>query len=207
MTETPIITDSTPESDDAVNHAAYMLLEKVEGEISQRAVESFEDCREIISDWVLDECNVLDLDLDQKLGLVEDHADEFDLFFDSADIDTIRMQIISRSAEVVQHLAEEKAQEAYQDLERFMGEHGFVFSDLRSSNYFEWSPHRSEHWVGERCTVYVYRNVEGIDVDIWEYQLLDDRVIYLERGVSARTRVEVKEKSTAGSDGSSSDPS
>ncbi len=180
MTEILSIEYYSPATEAAIDHATTFLLERAEWLISEQKAETLSDCYETIQDNMLDEFVVINLNLDEQLGLIEDHAEEYSLKLDSMDIDSIRSQICSHAAQIIARLAEERAIELYEEFESFIDDHDLEFSNVTNCNPFDWASHVREKRVGDRCTVYQYRDVEGVNVDIWEYELKPKCMIYLE---------------------------
>jgi hypothetical protein len=56
---------------------------------------------------------------------------------------------------------------------------------MTRENHYGELPHHAERSEGEQCSVYGYRCVEGIDVDIYEYRVAAGFTVFFEKRVCA----------------------
>ena len=180
MNETPCPHDqSSPEVREAIETYAHRLLEHIQYPAQNRPAVDLDAFREELSTLLcLDGTEVLGLDLDQQLGLVEDYADELDLQLDSADIDRLRFQVASLAAQVVARLGEERARELLLDLERFMNRRDLDLESLTMVNHLSIVAHQSERTESDGTTVYEYRGLDGVDIDVYETRLAGGPVYF-----------------------------
>jgi hypothetical protein len=167
---------------DAIDAQTWSLLDQVLPH--GKRIESIEDVREQLGDLLqLDGTEAIDLSLEDRLNLIEEHAAGLDLGIGTVSADTLRIRIEELACVIISRLGEERAQEALQDLERFVDEQDLRASDMTRENHYEELPHNAERSEGEQCTVYEYRCVEGLDVDIYAYHVGAGFIIYFEKRV------------------------
>lgn len=166
---------------DAIDAQTAYLLDQVLQH--GKSIESIEDVREQLGDLLqLDGTEAIDLSLDDKLHLIEEHATDLDLGIGTVSTDTLRIRIEELACMIIARLGEERANEALQDLERFVDEHDLRISDMTRENHYGHLPHQAERSEGEQCTVYEYRCVEGLDVDVYAYSV-GGFTVYFEKRV------------------------
>jgi hypothetical protein len=161
--------ERSPETREAVEAHTRQLLEQVLDRLTYHRVETVAECREQLSDLLcVDGTEIVGMSLDEQLDLVEEHAADLDLRLASVDIESLRAQVETLAAHTVHALGEEQAAELLLDLEDFMTRHGLEVTDMISGNHLGHLPHRSERDEADGCVVYEYRNVDGLDVDVYE---------------------------------------
>ncbi len=154
---------------EAVDTACSRQLELVQDRLRYDNRATIEECREAAEDWYVDECLILDLDLDDRLALLESHAADYGLELGAVTLEELRSRIETMTAMVVGYLGEERARDAFREIEELLDEKDLPFEDLLADNPYELFRHYAERdeppWQ-----VYEYRNLEGegIHVDLYE---------------------------------------
>ena len=160
----------SPAAEEAINTARDRQLEAVQDQLERQQLRYFTECYEIIRDWVLDECLVIDLDVEQCLRLIEEHTDELDLEIGPVTPAELRRRIDTLAAMIVHQVGEQRAHEAMQEVEEFLEERDLELADLRLHNPFAALAHAEEEDEGD-WYVYRYSNPDGAnqDVNVYEY--------------------------------------
>ncbi|MCB1055060.1 MAG: hypothetical protein KDD11_06055 [Acidobacteria bacterium] len=164
-------------ANDAVDTACARQLELIEYRLRYDPRATLEECREALEDWSVDECLVLDLDLDDQLTLLENYGDDYGIDLAGVTLDDLRTRIESLSALVVTYLGEDRARSAFQEVEDLLEEHDLSLDSLLPDNPYSCFPHHAERdeppWQ-----VYEYRNLEGegIDADVYELEVAGVRL-------------------------------
>lgn len=159
---------------DAVDTACSRQLELVQYRLRSVELHTIDDCRETLREWSTDECLILDLDLDERLTLVENFAAECGLELGAITLEDLRTRIEAMTATIVAHLGAERAIDAFQAIEDFLDERDLPFEALLADNPYELYRHYAERDEGA-WHVYEYRNLEenGTYVDIFEYTIAE----------------------------------
>lgn len=174
--------DPSVEARDAVETHAHRMLEHIQHRLQQNLVADISELREELSDLLCrDGTEILGLCLDEQLDLVEEYADELDLQLDNVAIDSLRFQIGSLSADVVAHLGEQRAHDLLIELEQYMNRHDLDLENLIATNHLGMVPHQSERRESDGSTVYEYRGVEGVDIDVYELRLGDSITLFFQK--------------------------
>lgn len=200
--ETPPIPEPHEVSADlesAIRTATADQLEVFRSRLREDEIDTFEDARESVRDWTVDECRVADIPLDEQVDFLEAHAHHFDLALGPVDVEVLGSQITGLSAYLVGALAESRALTAIDILLSLL-----ETLDLELDAVFEENPYARFRPSGERrhaeWQVYEYRHLEGgdahIEVDLFEYEAA---------GITLYVR-HFLENGTAAPDPSSSDP-
>lgn len=154
---------------EAADTACSRQLELVQDRLRFDKRASLEECREAAQDWYVDECLILDLDLDDRLTLLDHYAQDYDLELGSVTIEELRSRIETMTAMVVGYLGEERARDAFREIEELLDDKDLPFESLLADNPYELFRHYAERdespWM-----VFEYRNLEGegIHVDLYE---------------------------------------
>ena len=165
----------------AIDARADLILEGVIYGIEHGKLEDIDDCDASIADTRLDSTAAVDLDLDDKVTLIELQADEYGLELVDGPLRDIGRRLEDLATTLICYLAEDDARSAVFGLDMFLDENGFEFEEIVLSNPYGWARHYAER-EEEDAYVYEYRNVEGeIHVDVWEYELMPGRNVYLKR--------------------------
>ncbi len=157
------------EAEEAVATACARQLELVQDRLRFDKQATIEECREAAEDWYVDECLILDLDLDHRLTLLDHYAQDYDLELGAVTIGELRSRIETMTAMVVGYLGEERARDAFREIEELLDEKDLPVEDLLADNPYELFRHYAERdeppW-----SVYEYRNIEGegIHIDLYE---------------------------------------
>ena len=186
MKETPNPTsDISPEVSDAIETHAYRLVEHIQYQLHNNLITNLDEFHDELSSLLcLDGTEVLGLSLDEQLGLVEDYANEFGLQLDNMDIDSLRLQIDSLSAQVVAHLGEEHARELLLDLEHYMNRHDLDLQHLTLGNHLSVVAHQGERTEPDGSTVYEYRGIDGMNIDVYELRLGGSMPLFFQKLVT-----------------------
>jgi hypothetical protein len=155
-------------ANEAIDTACARQLELIEYRLRHDPRATLEECREALEDWALDECLVIDLDLDEQLTVLEEYGDDYGLDLDGLTLDNLRSRIESLSALVISYLGEERARNAFQVVEDLLEDLDLPLSALLPDNPYSCFAHHAERdeppWQ-----VYEYRAIEGeLDVDLYE---------------------------------------
>ena len=157
---------------EAVSTACDRQLESVQYQLDRQQLCNFEECREIVRDWVLDECLVIDLDLEQCLRLVEQFATELDLEIGTVTPENLRRRIDTLAAVIVHEFGEQRALHALEEIEQFLDERDLSIEDLRSLHPFATLPPHDEYDEDD-WHVLKYHNPDGSErnVNVYAYTL------------------------------------
>jgi len=157
------------EAEEAVATACARQLELVQDRLRFDKQATLEECREAAEDWYVDECLILDLDLDDRLTLLGHYAQDYDLELGAVTIEELRSRIETMTAMVVGYLGEERARDAFREIEELLDEKDLPVEDLLADNPYELFRHYAERQEPP-WSVYEYRNLEGegIHVDLYE---------------------------------------
>jgi hypothetical protein len=141
----------------AVSDVASGMLEAVLYKLADEKVESFEKCREAVSDTQMDDASIIGLSMADEVDLIEQFADEFG--FDIGDVkpENLRNRIDGVATWIVHYLAEQEAIKAVEALGNYMAEHELEFSNIVSGNSHGWARHFAEREVGAHGWAYEYR--------------------------------------------------
>ncbi|MDY7091805.1 MAG: hypothetical protein SX243_02420 [Acidobacteriota bacterium] len=155
-------------ANEAIDTACARQLELIEYRLRHDPRATLEECREALEDWALDECLVIDLDLDEQLTILEEYGDDYGLDLNGLTLDNLRTRIESLSALVISYLGEARARSALQVVEDLLDDLDLPLSALLPDNPYSSFAHHAERdeppWQ-----VYEYRQVEGeLDVDLYE---------------------------------------
>lgn len=159
----------SPSATEAVEDACSRQLELVQDRLRYDQQATIDECREAAEDWQVDECLILDLDLDDRLSLLEHYAADYGLELGTVALEDLRSRIETLTAMVVGSLGEERARDAFRHIEELLDEKDLPFDTLLADNPYELFRH-----FGERDEppwhVYEYRNLEGEEghVDLYE---------------------------------------
>ena len=148
------------EAEEAVGNACARQLELVQDRLRFDNRATLEECREAAEDWYVDECLILDLDLDDRLTLVDHYAEDYGLELGTVAIGEVRSRIETLSATIVGFLGEERARDAFREIEELLEEKGQPFDELLADNPYELFRHHAERDESP-WRVYEYRNLEG----------------------------------------------
>ena len=159
---------------EAVEAACARQLELVLDRLHFDSQATLEECREATQDWYVDECLILDLDLDERLTLLEHHAVDSGLELGVVTLEELRSRIETMTATVVGHLGAERACAAFQHIEDLLDEKDLPFDALIASNPYGYFRHYAER-DEDPWSVYEYRNLEGegIHLDLYELTVAD----------------------------------
>jgi hypothetical protein len=145
---------------EAVDDACSRQLELVQDRLRYDKRATVDECREAAEDWHVDECLILDMDLDDRLSLLEDYAADYGLELGAITLEDLRSRIETLTAMIVGYLGEEHARDAFRQIEELLDEKDLPFDNLLSDNPYELFRHYAERdeppWH-----VYEYRNLEG----------------------------------------------
>lgn len=160
-----------PAVQEAVSHACDRQLEQLLYSIEYEELGTFEECRDLIRDWEVDDGLVSDLGVSECLSVMDGYGRQFGLnLCDDLSASKHHSQIRALAALIVSYLGEEQALEAFAEVERLLTTLGFDLGQVRGSNpYQQYQPfgiRQEDPW-----RVYEYRNLEnaGIHVDLFEY--------------------------------------
>jgi len=155
----------------AVEDIADLFLDEVLHHIDKNR-EDLSCLSEILDARNVDDTNAIDLNLDEKLVVLEHYAQDFDTqFSEDTNIENLRGRVETAANLVLHRLAQEHAREVLDDFEELLDENDFSLSQVSRSNEFGWFVHRSERDEGYHCQVYEYRGIEAgeVNVDVWHY--------------------------------------
>jgi hypothetical protein len=163
------------EAEAAVDAACSRQLELVQDRLRYDQRATLEECRDAAQDWYVDECLILDLDLGERLTLLDYYAQDYGLELGAVTLEELRSRIETMTAMVVAYLGEERARDAFREIEEFLDEKDLPFEALLADNPYELFRHYGERDEPPWC-VYEYRNLEGeglsgepgIHVDLYE---------------------------------------
>ena len=165
----------------AIDARTDLILEGVMYGIEHGKLEDIDDCDTAIDDTCLDSTAAVDLDLDDKVTLIELQADEYGLELSTDSLRDISRRLENLATTLICRLAENDARSAVFELDMFLDENEFEFKEIALRNPYGWARHYAEREEDD-AQVYEYRNVEGeIHVDVWEYELMPGRNVYLKR--------------------------
>ena len=168
----------------SINARTECILEGIIYGIEHGAIKDIDGCNAFIDDTPGDDTAAIELGLDDRLTLVEWHAEDFGLEFNGS-LGDIRRTIEDYAAYLICSLAEGEVRSAVFELEMFLDENDFELEEIASNNVYAWARHYAEREEDD-AYVYEYRNVEGdIHVDVWEYELMPGRKVYLNRVLEA----------------------
>jgi len=155
----------------AIKNIKLGIFSTIQFDFNAGNINSFDDMRNNIDEYHIDESDILSIPTDDRIDIVECYGDESGLEF-SADTDGIRRQLEISTTIVIANLARESAYEALQSFEKFMEEHDLEFENIVADNNYGSFRHYAERGEGEHCQVYLYRNLEGegIHINVWEYK-------------------------------------
>ena len=166
------------EIDHAIQNCAESLAENLVYEIDHKNVDSIDDCREVVFDSHIEDTLALKLSLDHRLKAVEYFGDDHGLTLEDADLSNLRGTIEGLACAVIHYQACSLVDSAIDELEQLMDDEDLEFENSVRSNSFGWARHYGERYIGDDCTVYEYRNVEGIHVDIYVFRMLDTEICF-----------------------------
>ncbi len=157
------------EAEEAVGTACARQLELVQDRLRLDQKATLEECREAAEDWYVDECLIVDLDLDDRLTLLDHYAQDYSLELGAVTIEELRSRIETMTAMVVGYLGDERARDAFREIEELLDDKDLPFEDLLADNPYELFRHYAEREESP-WSVYEYRNLEGegIHVDLYE---------------------------------------
>ena len=148
------------EAAEAVDTACARQLELVHDRLRFDRRATIEECREAAQDWHVDECLIMDLDLDDRLTLLEYYAEDYGLELGAVTLEELRSRIETMTAMIVGSLGEERACDAFRQIEDFLDDKDLPVEALLADNPYEMFRHYAERdeppWH-----VYEYRNLEG----------------------------------------------
>jgi hypothetical protein len=169
----------------AIDDTASAILEEVLDALTSEPPADLEDFRMRVQESRAGEGGACDLDTDHQLDLLECHAEDAGVdFVHPTSFHDLRVRIEEAASAVLMDLAREQATEALQELERFVDDQGLESCALLGSNPYASARHFAESDEGS-CHVYHYRNVEGIHVDVLEFELGTDHTVFLIRPVDS----------------------
>jgi len=169
----------------AIDDTASAILEEVLDTLTSERPADLEDCRIRVADSRAGEGGACDLDTDLQLDLLECHAEDAGVdFVHPTSFQDLRVRIEEAASAVLMELAREQAAEALEELERIVDDEGLESCALLGSNPYDSARHFAESDEGS-CHVYHYRNVEGLHVDVLEFELGTDHTIFLIRPVDS----------------------
>lgn len=160
----------SPAAEEAVETACDRQLDGLRYQLDHQQLGSFDECREVIREWILDECLIMDLDVEERLRLIEEFGSQFDLEIVDVTLNNLRLRIESLAAMIVHELGEIRALEALQEVEEFLDERDFSIEDLRGANPFATFPHHDEY-DEDAWHVLTYHKPDGSErnVTVYEY--------------------------------------
>ena len=133
--------------------------------------EDLSNLAEILDDRCVDDTNAVDLNLNEKLVVLEHYADDYEVQLVGISVQNLRGRVETAACLVLHRLAQEHAREVLDDFEELLDENDLSLSQVTRSNEFGWFVHRSERQEGDHCDVYEYRGIEAgeVNVDVWHY--------------------------------------
>ncbi len=132
----------------AVENVVASMLEDARYKLVDEKTASFEACRAAISDAYVDETAIIDLSMEEEIGLIEQFADEFGFVIGDVTPNNLRDRIDGIAIWIVRYLAERQVMEAIQALEEFMEAHELEFSHIVSDNNHGRARHYAERGEG-----------------------------------------------------------
>jgi hypothetical protein len=156
----------------AVSDTASGMLEAVHYKLADEKVESFEKCREAVSDTSIDEAAIIGLSMEDEVDLIAQFADDFGFIIGDMKPDNLRNRIEGIATWIVCSLATQEVHEAINALENYMTEFDLEFSNIVTGNSHGWARHYAEREVGAHGWAYEYRNLEHeeIHIDVIDYK-------------------------------------
>jgi len=153
----------------AVDTACARQLELVSDRLCYDPRATVEECRAAAEDWYVDECLILDLDLDERLTLLEHYAADLGLELGPVTLDDLRGRIETLTARIVGTLGEERAREAMREIEALLDEKDLPLEAAQTENPYGMFRHYAERDESP-WHVYEYRNLEGegLHYDLYE---------------------------------------
>lgn len=154
----------------AVEDIADLFLDEALHHIDKNR-EDLSNLSEILDDRSVDDTNAIDLNLNEKLEVLEHYAGDYEVQLVDISIQNLRGRIEAAACLVLHRLAQEHAQEVLDDFDEILEDNDLSLSQVTRSNEFGWFVHRSERDEGEHCDVYEYRGIEAgeVNVDVWHY--------------------------------------
>lgn len=171
----------SPDVDNAIEHVTGRFLDCAVETLERDDVDTVHDVYDALTEEMIDDSLSIGLDLDERLSLAEEYADDYGLELGEVTINDLRARIEILAVLVLHQLGLERAHQHLSVLENTMSDHGLTLSQLRSDNPHGWARHWAER-DEEHFQVYEYRNLEGeqIHVDLWEYLDLPGYHFYFE---------------------------
>jgi hypothetical protein len=112
----------------AVDNMKQGIFEDLKWQLSQKEIHSFDDMRNAVTEYPVDETAVMDLSADQEISLIERYTEEFGLALERIVPDNLRRIIESTATQVVSQLAESAA---FETIDRLY----FPIKTYRSNRY------------------------------------------------------------------------
>lgn len=166
---------------DVIGTRAQLVLEDIILMIERDQITDIDGCYRFNDEAHVDETDVVDLDADDRLKLLEYHADEYGLELHTTNVSDLRSAIEDLAARLVCYLAQAEVSGSISELEELVEEYGFEFEDIGAKNPYSSATHRGESELNG-CTIYEYRHIEGeIHADVWEKELEGGVKVFLIR--------------------------
>lgn len=128
-----------------------------------------EDLRQKLLDLPIDDTNAIRLSVDEQLRVLETSEYTENAMPNAVGVEQIRSQIEMAVCFVLHEEAMAISQAVLSDLEGWLENASFELSQVEQKNRFGWAVHTAER-EDEDTTIYEYRNIEGMDVDVWHFR-------------------------------------
>lgn len=148
-------------------HQAFFDFHRMTPE--EREGIDLDDLRQKIFDLPVDDTNAMRLSLDEQLRVLERSDVATEVVPESIEMDRLRFQIEMAVCQVLHSEAESIALEVLDELQAWLDNASLELSQVETTNRFGWAVHDREREEDD-TTVYEYRNVEELNVDVWHFR-------------------------------------